>query len=87
MTQAAHGGKSEMRSKRISKAEHVERMGARASRRAQDALGVKTDYRDLAAMEKVREARRKNGVGRPPRKSQHAQSGTASKDLSPSVTA
>ena len=61
-----------MKSKRISKAEHVERMGARAIRRANDVLLLKTDYRDIAAMEKAREARRKNGVGRPPRKFQLA---------------
>jgi len=62
-----------MKSKRISKAEHIERMGARAIRRAHDAQRIQTDYRDLAAMEKVRKARRKNGVGRPPRKYQHAE--------------
>ena len=59
--------KSQMKSKRISKREHAKRMGERAARRANDAMLVKTDYRDLAAMENVREARRKNGVGRPPR--------------------
>lgn len=57
-----------MKSKRISKAQHAERMGERAARRAKDATLVKTDYRDIAAMEAARAARRKNGVGRPPRK-------------------
>ena len=61
-----------MKSKRISKTEHAERMGERAARRAKDATLVRTDYRAIAAMEKLREARRKNGVGRPPRKLQPA---------------
>jgi hypothetical protein len=58
-----------MKSKRISKVEHIDRMAERAARRAQDALRVRTDYRDLAAMEMARKERRANGVGRPPRKS------------------
>jgi hypothetical protein len=55
-----------MKSNRISKAKHIERMGERAIRRARDATRINLDYRDLAAMQKAREARRKNGVGRPP---------------------
>jgi hypothetical protein len=62
-----------MKSKRISKAQHIERMGERATRRVRDASRISMDYRDLAAMQKAREARRKNGVGRPPQKSPAAE--------------
>jgi hypothetical protein len=62
-----------MKSKRISKAKHIERMADRAIRRARDATRIDLDYRDLAAMQKAREARRKNGVGRPPQKSPAAE--------------
>jgi hypothetical protein len=53
---------------RVSKEEHIERMGARAARRAKDAIGLSSSPYGAASLEAVREARRKNGVGRPPRK-------------------
>jgi hypothetical protein len=55
-------------SMRISKKAHVERMGDRAARRAEDAKYAAANPSDDAKTEELREARRKNGVGRPPRK-------------------
>jgi hypothetical protein len=54
--------------KRISKEQHVERMGERAVRRAKDAHQLVMAAYDFG-LEKLREARRRNGVGRPPQKS------------------
>ncbi len=53
---------------RISKEAHSERMGDRAARRAEDASFLVASYPEMAEMERLRTARRNNGVGRPPRK-------------------
>ncbi len=51
---------------RISKKAHAERMGDRTARRAKDASFLVASYPEMAEMERLRKARRKNGVGRPP---------------------
>ncbi len=55
-----------MKSRRISKAEHVERMGYRAARRARDA-GYLTRGPEPYEGIRARAERARNGVGRPPR--------------------
>jgi len=52
---------------RISKKAHAERMGDRAGRRAEDANFMIASFPEMAELKRLRAARRKNGVGRPPR--------------------
>jgi hypothetical protein len=55
-----------MKTRRISKEDHAERMGDRAARRAEDARFLASSSYGFAELERLREARRRNGVGRPP---------------------
>ncbi len=55
-------------SQRISKEAHVKRMGDRATRRAEDASFLVASFPEMVEMDRLRDARRRNGVGRPPRK-------------------
>jgi hypothetical protein len=57
-----------MKTRRISKKAHAERMGDRAARRAEDARFLAASSYGSLELERLREARRKNGVGRPPRR-------------------